>query len=161
MTADGHSVASLHGSKDTGDRDAIIDGFREGKTKVLITTNVIARGIDISQVTMVINYDIPTTGFGGQARADTETYLHRVGKWKACMLKLAVFLKLTSLSRTGRTGRFGRQGVAINFISDANSYRWVQELQEDLGVEITAVKTQDYEEMEKVRLVCVASPPTC
>lgn len=80
MTADGHSVASLHGSKDTGDRDAIIDGFREGKTKVLITTNVIARGIDISQVTMVINYDIPTTGFGGQARADTETYLHRVGK---------------------------------------------------------------------------------
>ncbi|KAI5452949.1 RNA helicase required for poly(A+) mRNA export [Naganishia albida] len=128
MTADGHSVASLHGSKDTGDRDAIIDGFREGKTKVLITTNVIARGIDISQVTMVINYDIPTTGFGGQARADTETYLHRVG----------------------RTGRFGRQGVAINFISDANSYRWVQELQEDLGVEITAVKTQDYEEMEKI-----------
>jgi ATP-dependent RNA helicase DDX19/DBP5 len=81
MTADGHSVASLHGSKDTGDRDAIIDGFREGKTKVLITTNVIARGIDISQVTMVINYDIPTTGFGQQARADTETYLHRVGEY--------------------------------------------------------------------------------
>lgn len=52
----------------------------------------------------------------------------------------------------GRTGRFGRQGVAINFISDANSYRWVQELQQDLGVEITAVKTQDYEEMEKVHL---------
>ncbi|KAJ9117456.1 RNA helicase required for poly(A+) mRNA export [Naganishia vaughanmartiniae] len=135
MTADGHSVASLHGSKDTGDRDAIIDGFREGKTKVLITTNVIARGIDISQVTMVINYDIPTTGFGPQARADTETYLHRVG----------------------RTGRFGRQGVAINFISDANSYRWVQELQQDLGVEITAVKTQDYEEMEKVCLDVLSS----
>ena len=35
-------------------------------------------------------------------------------------------------------------------ISDANSFKWVQELQQDLGVEITAVKTQDYEEMEKV-----------
>jgi superfamily II DNA/RNA helicase len=59
--------------------------------------------------------------------------------------------------KLGRTGRFGRQGVAINFISDANSFRWVQELQQDLGVEITAVKTQDYEEMEKVRSVRIPS----
>lgn len=81
MTAEGHSVASLHGSKEAEDRDAIIDGFRDGKTKVLITTNVIARGIDISQVNMVVNYDTPTLPDG---RADTATYLHRVGEWATC-----------------------------------------------------------------------------
>jgi ATP-dependent RNA helicase DDX19/DBP5 len=79
MIAEGHSVAALHGSKDAGERDAVIDGFREGKTKVLITTNVIARGIDISQVTMVVNYDLPTLRHGRDTRVDTETYLHRVG----------------------------------------------------------------------------------
>ncbi len=78
MTAEGHSVASLHGSKEADNRDAIIDGFRDGKTKVLITTNVIARGIDISQVNMVVNYDTPTLPNG---RADVSTYLHRVGEW--------------------------------------------------------------------------------
>lgn len=50
MTAEGHKVASLHGAKDAAERDVIIDNFREGREKVLITTNVIARGIDILQV---------------------------------------------------------------------------------------------------------------
>jgi superfamily II DNA/RNA helicase len=70
------------------------------------------------------------------------------------LLRLTLTLNIPS----GRTGRFGRQGVAINFISDADSYRWVQELQQDLGVEITAVKTQDYEEMEKVLFSCHPTP---
>lgn len=85
MIAEGHSVAALHGAKDANERDLVIDGFREGNTKVLITTNVIARGIDISQVTMVVNYDLPTLRQGGMGRdrVDTETYLHRVGKSKA------------------------------------------------------------------------------
>ncbi len=77
MIAEGHSVASLHGDKDASARDLIIDGFRQGKTKVLITTNVIARGIDIQQVNMVVNYDTPDHLDGS---ADTETYLHRVGE---------------------------------------------------------------------------------
>jgi superfamily II DNA/RNA helicase len=82
MIAEGHSVAALHGAKDANERDLVIDGFRDGNTKVLITTNVIARGIDISQVTMVVNYDLPTLRQGGMGRdrVDTETYLHRVGQ---------------------------------------------------------------------------------
>lgn len=59
MTAEGHKVVSLHGAKDASERDTIIDSFREGHEKVLITTNVIARGIDILQVNMVVNYDLP------------------------------------------------------------------------------------------------------
>ena len=48
--------------------------FREGKEKVLITTNLCARGIDVEQVTVVINYDIP---IDVNKRPDCETYLHR------------------------------------------------------------------------------------
>lgn len=78
MLSEGHQVASLHGSLDPSVRDATLDGFRDGKTKVLITTNVLARGIDIQQVNMVVNYDMPLDGRGVP---DPETYLHRVGQY--------------------------------------------------------------------------------
>lgn len=78
MTEEGHQVVSLHGSKDNTERDTVIDTFREGKYKVLITTNVIARGIDILQVNMVVNYDLPMTADG---KPDPETYLHRIGEY--------------------------------------------------------------------------------
>jgi ATP-dependent RNA helicase DDX19/DBP5 len=56
MVAEGHKVASLSGALEGPDRDRIIDQFRSGEAKVLITTNVLARGIDVQSVTMVINY---------------------------------------------------------------------------------------------------------
>jgi ATP-dependent RNA helicase DDX19/DBP5 len=56
MTAEGHTVASLTGAVEGAGRDKIIDDFREGRAKVLITTNVLARGIDVSTVSMVVNY---------------------------------------------------------------------------------------------------------
>ena len=83
MTAEGHKVASLHGAKDASDRDSIIDNFREGRDKVLITTNVISRGIDILQVNMVVNYDLPLLNERDpnqhDGRPDIETYIHRIG----------------------------------------------------------------------------------
>lgn len=79
LVSEGHSVASLHGDKDHQERDAVLDGFRDGKTKVLITTNVVARGIDIQQVNMVVNYDVPDMGPEGHFRPDIETYIHRIG----------------------------------------------------------------------------------
>jgi len=56
MVAEGHQVASLTGALEGSERDRIIDTFRSGKAKVLITTNVLARGIDVQSVSMVINY---------------------------------------------------------------------------------------------------------
>lgn len=92
MTAEGHKVASLHGAKDGAERDEIIDRFREGLEKVLITTNVIARGIDIMQVNVVVNYDLPMMSDKGEGGSydprfetpDIETYLHRIGKSSYC-----------------------------------------------------------------------------
>jgi ATP-dependent RNA helicase DDX19/DBP5 len=99
MTADGHKVSALHGAFEGSDRDRLLDEFRSGRTKVLITTNVLARGIDVSSVSMVINYDIPMKG-RGDYEPDPETYLHRIG----------------------RTGRFGRIGVSISFVYDKKSF---------------------------------------
>ena len=56
MTAEGHKVASLTGAFEGHERDMIIDAFRTGLAKVLITTNVLARGIDVQSVSMVVNY---------------------------------------------------------------------------------------------------------
>lgn len=125
MTAEGHTVVSLHGKQESSERDLTIDSFRDGKTKVLITTNVIARGIDISQVNMVINYDMPKTASG---KPDSETYLHRIG----------------------RTGRFGRKGLAVNFIHDKESWKVMNSIEETLKKEIIKVDTSDFDAMEAI-----------
>ncbi len=52
----------------------LVHRFRDGKEKMLITTNLCARGIDVEQVTLVVNYDIP---IDVNKRPDCETYLHR------------------------------------------------------------------------------------
>ncbi|KAI5271912.1 RNA helicase required for poly(A+) mRNA export, partial [Ascosphaera acerosa] len=52
MTAEGHTVASLTGGVEGDVRDSVIDRFRTGEAKVLITTNVLARGIDVQTVSM-------------------------------------------------------------------------------------------------------------
>ncbi|GAB5586764.1 RNA helicase required for poly(A+) mRNA export [Umbelopsis nana] len=125
MTEDGHSVVSLHGSLDSEERDAVMDAFREGHSKVLITTNVVARGIDILQVTLVINYDMPLTKDG---KPDAETYLHRIG----------------------RTGRFGRTGVSINFVHDQQSWEQMRQMEQIFQRPITKVPTTDWEEVEAI-----------
>lgn len=61
MTEEGHKVAMLTGQLEGADRDTTIDNFRSGRAKVLITTNVLARGIDVQSVSMVVNYDVPET----------------------------------------------------------------------------------------------------
>ncbi|KAG8703754.1 RNA helicase required for poly(A+) mRNA export [Ceratobasidium sp. 395] len=124
MSAEGHQVSSLHGAKDAAERDATIDDFRDGKSKVLITTNVVSRGIDILQVNMVVNYDMPLTMDG---KPDAETYLHRIG----------------------RTGRFGRKGVAINFVHDRKSWEEMNAIETALHHPILRVETRDFDEMEK------------
>lgn len=77
MTKDGHSVAILSGELTVEQRLSVLDRFRAGIEKVLITTNVLSRGIDVEQVTIVVNFDLPIDQYGN---ADCETYLHRIGR---------------------------------------------------------------------------------
>merc|ERR1712071_621269 len=73
MSKEGHAVALLSGELEIDQRINILNRFREGKEKILITTNVLSRGIDVEQVTIVVNFDLPVD-VGGNA--DCETYLH-------------------------------------------------------------------------------------
>lgn len=76
----GYFAAGLHGDMKQEQRDRVMQGFRTGKTEMLVATDVAARGIDVDEVEAVFNYDLPQ---------DDEYYVHRIG-------------------RTGRAGREGR-----------------------------------------------------
>lgn len=71
FTGQGFGVSSLHGAMELTDRDGIMKRFRTGEVRVLITTDVLARGIDVQQVTLVINFELPK---------DHSTYIHRIGR---------------------------------------------------------------------------------
>ena len=82
------TTSIIHGDMINDDRIKVMNEFRSGSSRILIATDLLARGIDVQQVSLVINYDIPQ-GIEGR-----DNYIHRIG----------------------RSGRFGRKGVAINFI---------------------------------------------
>ncbi|KAG9511182.1 Eukaryotic initiation factor 4A-II [Fragariocoptes setiger] len=65
------TVSSMHGELDQKGRDRIMQEFRTGSSRVLITTDLLARGIDVQQVSLVINYDLPN---------NRENYIHRIGR---------------------------------------------------------------------------------
>merc|ERR1712212_21446 len=65
------TVSAMHGDMDQKERDVIMREFRSGSSRVLITTDLLARGIDVQQVSLVINYDVPT---------NRENYIHRIGR---------------------------------------------------------------------------------
>ena len=71
MLEDGFPVCCIHSSMDKAERDHSFADFKSGGSRVLISSNVTARGIDIQQVNVVINFDIPK---------DVHTYLHRIGR---------------------------------------------------------------------------------
>ncbi|KAK6941358.1 Helicase, C-terminal, partial [Dillenia turbinata] len=82
-----HTVSATHGDMDQNTRDIFMREFCSGSSRVLITTDLLARCINVQQVSLVINYDLPIQ--------PEENYLHRIG----------------------RSGRLWRKGVAINFVT--------------------------------------------
>jgi ATP-dependent RNA helicase DeaD len=76
----GMDVKALHGDMSQGSRDGVMLSFKGGRVQILVATDVAARGLDISTVTHIVNYDVPTS---------PDVYVHRIG-------------------RTGRVGRSGR-----------------------------------------------------
>jgi ATP-dependent RNA helicase DDX19/DBP5 len=123
LRSGGHTVSVLTGGEMTAEeRDRVIDEFRQGTTRVLVTTNVLSRGVDVPAVTAVINYDLPYDQH--RHKVDPEVYLHRIG----------------------RTGRFGRKGIAINLVYDDASLRMIQDLQTYYGKDME--KAEDVEALE-------------
>jgi len=71
MCEDSFPVCRIHSNMEKAERDKAFNDFRQGNTRVLISSNVTARGIDIQQVSIVINFDLPKC---------VHTYLHRIGR---------------------------------------------------------------------------------
>ena len=67
----GHMISAIHGELKQQERDNVMRDFRSGVTRVLVTTDLLARGIDVYQVSLVINYEMPK---------EKETYIHRIGR---------------------------------------------------------------------------------
>lgn len=71
LTSREFTVSSMHGDMEQAQREVIMKEFRSGSSRVLITTDLLARGIDVQQVSLVINYDLPVS---------KENYIHRIGR---------------------------------------------------------------------------------
>jgi ATP-dependent RNA helicase RhlE len=71
LVAAGYRSASLQGNLSQSRRQAALDGFRDGKFQILVATDIAARGIDVTRISHVINYDIPST---------PDAYIHRIGR---------------------------------------------------------------------------------
>ncbi|KAK2069043.1 hypothetical protein P8C59_003650 [Phyllachora maydis] len=108
-------------------RESASEIQRRMEADVLITTNVLARGIDVSSVSMVINYDIPMKGPPRNESPDAETYLHRIG----------------------RTGRFGRVGCSITFVHDKRSFNALQYIANLFQIDLVQLSPDDWDVTEE------------
>jgi ATP-dependent RNA helicase RhlE len=99
LAARDHQVNRIHSDRSQPQREAALRGFREGRTRVLVATDIAARGLDVDSVSHVINYDVP---------AAPEDYVHRIG-------------------RTGRAGNAG-QAITIVTPIDEVSLRAIERL---------------------------------
>jgi translation initiation factor 4A len=68
---DNFPVGMIHGNLMTQERELIMNQFRSGEIRILLSTDLLSRGIDIQQLSLVINYDLPI---------QKETYIHRIGR---------------------------------------------------------------------------------
>lgn len=71
LNKDDFIVSTLHSEMEQHERETVMQAFRSGASRILVTTDIMARGIDVQQVSLVINYDIPQ---------NRETYVHRIGR---------------------------------------------------------------------------------
>ena len=71
LTSDNFPVGMIHGNLMTNERETIMNQFRQGEIRILLSTDLLSRGIDIQQLSLVINYDLPI---------QKETYIHRIGR---------------------------------------------------------------------------------
>src|SRR3989441_9950949 len=99
LSARDHSVNRIHADRTQSQREAALRGFRDGKTRVLVATDIAARGLDVDAVSHVINYDVPSA---------PEDYVHRIG-------------------RTGRAGNQGK-AITIVAPVDELSMRAIERL---------------------------------
>ena len=99
LRALGHSAAEIHSNRSLSQRREALEGFKKGKYRVLVATDIAARGIDVTNIELVLNYDLPS---------NPEDYVHRIG-------------------RTGRAGGSGH-AISFARPNEANDVRAIERL---------------------------------
>ncbi|XP_071690645.1 DEAD-box ATP-dependent RNA helicase 38 [Rutidosis leptorrhynchoides] len=119
----GFEVTTIHGNLIQEDRDKIVKEFKDGLTHVLISTDVLARGFDQSQVNLVVNYDLPVV-YNSPEEPDYEVYLHRIG----------------------RAGRFGRKGAVFNLLCGERDDRIMEKIEKHFNHYVSKVRSWESDE---------------
>lgn len=112
LTRDGVTAAAIHGNKSQNQRQRALDAFRKGRSRVLVATDVAARGLDVDGITHVFNYDIPN---------EAEAYVHRIG-------------------RTGRAGAVG-QAISFCSRDEVSDLRAIERLTGE-SIEVSVVPAE-------------------
>lgn len=104
-----YKAAIMFGDMSPEERDETMLKFRNCEVNVIITTNMLARGVDVPEIEIVINFDVPTLiPVKGDRRGDPEIYIHRIG----------------------RTGRFGTKGIAVTIYDRDEDKKYLDEIYE-------------------------------
>ena len=127
MQRDGFKCTAIEGQMQHEDRDRVIKEFRDGLTKILIATDVLSRGLDVSTVTLVINYDMPVE-YNNRNIPNFETYLHRIG----------------------RSGRFGKKGAAFNLLLGDNEKLILDQIERHFDHMVPEVFLNDDDTFESI-----------
>lgn len=142
----GYDVAALHGDIPQGQREKILARFRSGKTRVLVATDVAARGIDISGLSHVVNYSLPF---------DAATYVHRIGRTgRAGSSGVAVtFVRPNETRKLGfmkaRVAKASKGDLtegevpSIDSVLDTKRAALFEELKRDLGIAVPPKAEED------------------
>lgn len=119
LTSEGHTCTAISGEMTHEDRDRVVQEFRDCVTRILISTDVLSRGFDVSDVTLVVNYDLPI--HHETLEPAYETYLHRIG----------------------RSGRFGRNGCAFNLVCGYQDEEIISKIEKYFDRQIPPVPYND------------------
>lgn len=152
----GYFAAALHGDLKQEQRDRVMQGFRAGKTDILVATDVAARGIDVDDIEAVFNYDIPQ---------DEEYYVHRIGRTGRAGKEGRAFTfitgrevyKLKDIQRYCKTKIYAQKVPSLNDVANTKMENLLDDIetiieQEDLHKMLSAVEnrinTSDYTAMD-------------
>ena len=128
MRKEHYKSTIIFGDMDWAERDEMIAKFKSGEVHVIITTNMLARGIDVPEVLIVLNFDVPTMGPRDSRVGDPENYMHRIG----------------------RTGRFGTQGLAITIYDREEDKKYLDQIMDHYQMQDKLVKMTAPEQLKEL-----------
>jgi ATP-dependent RNA helicase DDX19/DBP5 len=135
MATEGHVVTNLFNADDKREMEGLLEEFKNGHAKVLITMDDKTRGLDLPYSSMVINYDIPTKGYLKEPDLGPDRYVRQVS----------------------RAGKAGRSGFAVNLVSNEKEVDALQSVAASRSFKLHELDSNDWDEVEQFLTNCARS----